>query len=545
MYHIRDAVFRPRYETSPPETSQSNTFSLNIHPLGELVDMYHNRKATKLQDKVYALLGMSSDDPRTAGLSADYEMPWPKVFQKLIQFSLSYQVFVDTWDNSVVAVIQGKGHILGRVSSVGGNNTPGDVQRIRIVLKNALGHFDTEEKKFDLRPSAKRIHKGDIVCLLQGASKPTIVRLCNGYSAIIMIATPLLKDTGLWERLRSIRTPIDFVMIWDWDAFQQGSQNQDYESFISSQPGRQDCMAKAIRSWNFGELLNGTERYADARIHLQKAVEMYSLALRSKDNYPGEGAWIEADKEVLEAIGSLVVRDQDALIGPHNFNSQIPLLWAAEKGYEGIAKLLLEKGAAIEVKSSTGQTPLLWAAEKGYEGITKLLVEKGAAIKVKSSTGQTPLLWAVEKGYEGITKLLLEKGANVNAQGGHFGNALQAASSSGYDKIVQILLEKGADVNAQGGYFGNALQAASSSGYDKIVQILLEKGADVNAQGGHFGNALQAASFKGHDKIVQILLEKGADVNAQGGYFGNALQAASSRGYDKIVQILREKVANQ
>uniref|UniRef100_A0A8H7TT34 Uncharacterized protein n=1 Tax=Bionectria ochroleuca TaxID=29856 RepID=A0A8H7TT34_BIOOC len=41
----------------------------------ELVDMYHTRKAPDPLDKVYALLGISSDDPNeinAAGLSVDY-----------------------------------------------------------------------------------------------------------------------------------------------------------------------------------------------------------------------------------------------------------------------------------------------------------------------------------------------------------------------------------------------------------------------------------------------------------------------------------------
>jgi hypothetical protein len=51
-YLIRGAIFRPKYANSP-----SSGLSL-----GELIDMYHTRKSTEPNDKVYALLGMSSDD---------------------------------------------------------------------------------------------------------------------------------------------------------------------------------------------------------------------------------------------------------------------------------------------------------------------------------------------------------------------------------------------------------------------------------------------------------------------------------------------------
>jgi hypothetical protein len=57
-YLIRGSIFRPKYATS-----LSGRVSLGIRPLGELIDMYHTYKATDRRDKVFALLGMSSDVP--------------------------------------------------------------------------------------------------------------------------------------------------------------------------------------------------------------------------------------------------------------------------------------------------------------------------------------------------------------------------------------------------------------------------------------------------------------------------------------------------
>lgn len=70
-YLIRGAIFRPKYASS-----WSGKVSLEIRPLGELIDMYHTRKATLRHDKVYALLGMCSDDLSAAGLSPDYTVSW-------------------------------------------------------------------------------------------------------------------------------------------------------------------------------------------------------------------------------------------------------------------------------------------------------------------------------------------------------------------------------------------------------------------------------------------------------------------------------------
>jgi ankyrin repeat protein len=42
-----------------------------------------------------------------------------------------------------------------------------------------------------------------------------------------------------------------------------------------------------------------------------------------------------------------------------------------------VMELLLEKGAELELKGNYGQTPLSWAAEKGHEAVAKLLLENG------------------------------------------------------------------------------------------------------------------------------------------------------------------------
>ncbi|KAK0619569.1 heterokaryon incompatibility protein-domain-containing protein, partial [Immersiella caudata] len=204
-YLIRGAVFRPRYEGD--EISRQDKYSLNIRPLYELVDMYHTHKATFLLDKVYALLGMSNDDPYPAGLVPDYKAAWKDVFRELVQFCLSDQISVNTWDRAEAAVIEAKGYILGEVLSVGEDAaehdrqnqdaTWRDRQQVDIAWRNAPSYVDTEEKqncRLTFQASAKAVKEGDIICLLQGASRPTIIRLCDDFSTIIIIAFSLADD---------------------------------------------------------------------------------------------------------------------------------------------------------------------------------------------------------------------------------------------------------------------------------------------------------------------------------------------------------------
>ena len=50
------------------------------------------------------------------------------------------------------------------------------------------------------------------------------------------------------------------------------------------------------------------------------------------------------------------------------------------------------------------RTPLWWAARYGHETVVKLLLEKGADMEFKSSYGQTPLWRAVENGHKAVVK---------------------------------------------------------------------------------------------------------------------------------------------
>ncbi|KAF2831830.1 purine and uridine phosphorylase [Ophiobolus disseminans] len=58
------------------------------------------------------------------------------------------------------------------------------------------------------------------------------------------------------------------------------------------------------------------------------------------------------------------------------------LIVASYFGHSVFVKLLLEKGADLELKDMQyGQTPLSWAAEKGHEAVVKLLLDKGANLE--------------------------------------------------------------------------------------------------------------------------------------------------------------------
>ncbi|RYP04816.1 hypothetical protein DL765_010045 [Monosporascus sp. GIB2] len=272
--------------------------------------MYHTRKATDPRDKVYALLGMSSDDRTVAGLSANYNIPWGELFEKLIHFVLSERVSVDTWDDKEIAVIKGKGCILGEVSSVERDIAWEDRQHVGITWQNAPSHFGVRRawsSRWTFQVSAKSVQVGDAICLLRGASRPTIIRQYGDYWAVIMIAV----------------TPTDDLR--GYSDSEKGN-TKELEAMV-------DQLSKDKGQWTLLCLAAGNGHEAVAKLLLDTG---------------------KVDPDVKEL--------------------QTALWLAGVNVHDAVVKLLLDTGKVDPgVKSADGRTAVHLAAKNGHEAVVKLL----------------------------------------------------------------------------------------------------------------------------------------------------------------------------
>lgn len=162
--------------------------------------MYHAHEATKPHDKVYALLGMSSDN-LPANLTPDYRVKLPTLLHRLVQYILGIHIPDSCWHSlgglsQAIIAFQTPGLILGEVWTL----------PRRII---GWGESDREAVEFDVRHTdqphipnsifpprtthwtvqapAQPIKKGDIICLLKGSRKPTIVRRTRPYGLRIIV----------------------------------------------------------------------------------------------------------------------------------------------------------------------------------------------------------------------------------------------------------------------------------------------------------------------------------------------------------------------
>ncbi|KAF5595300.1 HETEROKARYON incompatibility [Fusarium subglutinans] len=539
--------------------------------------MYHTRKATERHDKVYALLGMSSDDPSEAGLYVDYTIPWSQVFDRLVRYVLSQSVSVKTWSDRELAVIEGKGLVLGEVSPVQRDPAWEDSQEVTIAWKNAYvepGRISS----WAVQASAKNIQAGDIVCLLQGASRPTIIRLCHPYWAIVMISVPptdaIARDgKGIeWsEILQSVtRFSHSFVFVWDWEMHTNeslGDQERKYEELMVKEMQKGLMTDKlyiiAILA-NIGFVMQDVERHAEAEEYVRRSLRKFEKTLEN-----GDKSNPASNPRSGTKAGAYIAAIIEALLGVEG--GWLPLRWASEDGYDLTIKLILEN-VNPNMENEAGRTPLSWASSHGYEALVNLLL--GIEIvdpDAGDEKGWAPLLWAASKGHETIVKLLLDTKRLIQMprkKGGHEAvvrmlldtNAVDLSASAetgeasllwavknGHAGVVQLLLQTGkivpdaaeeSEIEDESGR--TPLMWAVNNQHHDVVKLLLDTGkVNLETRDKCKKTAISLAAENGNDKIVKLLLSTGkADPDAADKDGRTPLRLAAEGGFEKVIQLL-------
>jgi len=122
--------------------------------------------------------------------------------------------------------------------------------------------------------------------------------------------------------------------------------------------------------------------------------------------------------------------------------AELDIFAASTLGLTGIVSdLVRDVPERVNAQLPFGATPLHMAAEAGQYGIADLLLEKGAKVDLNAAAemGRT----------DDVDRLLVAEPGTVNQKGGSFGyTPLHSATSKGYSDLARLLIVRGADVNA-------------------------------------------------------------------------------------------------
>lgn len=111
---------------------------------------------------------------------------------------------------------------------------------------------------------------------------------------------------------------------------------------------------------------------------------------------------------------------------------------------------LIKKGANVDFKNDKkGDFPLLICARKGYLELFKVLIKRGANVNLTNNYFTTALMAAARHGYKDMVDILLLFGADVNARCLDGDSALFSAKRHGQKECFDILLKANATLTTK------------------------------------------------------------------------------------------------
>ncbi|KAF6253459.1 hypothetical protein COO60DRAFT_419456 [Scenedesmus sp. NREL 46B-D3] len=126
-----------------------------------------------------------------------------------------------------------------------------------------------------------------------------------------------------------------------------------------------------------------------------------------------------SDNPARQVLSGLVSSIYKATSSFQEVDASLPPLWRGLKKLDQSAvQAALRDGADPNTTNAAGDTPLLYIAREGHykyppAEIPALLIQSGANLEAKDSTGKTALQVALLSGWQNIAELLLKSGAST------------------------------------------------------------------------------------------------------------------------------------
>ena len=149
---------------------------------------------------------------------------------------------------------------------------------------------------------------------------------------------------------------------------------------------------------------------------------------------------------------------------------------AVEKDSVAEARDALLQGFSVNDRNNDRVPVIILAARSSKSAVLQFLVDNGARLNVRDSSGATALTEAANVGSLVMVRSLVEGGADPDQTGLGNQTALMIAAARGAEQIVSYLVSKGADVNASDYTGRTALDLAEEKGFINIAAQLRAAG---------------------------------------------------------------------
>ena len=267
-------------------------------------------------------------------------------------------------------------------------------------------------------------------------------------------------------------------------------------------------------------LLNTTRENGDTPLHFaayagQRDIVLYLLEHNVPVNQTNKGnatallyAVYFGHKEIAE-----ILLDKGADCNSADFSGRTSLHHAASNGRLDIVQLLLKNGAEIDMRAKPyfGMTPLLLAIKNNSNDVATYLIEMGADLNDKDTSGWSSLHWALHRECLKLARIIISKGVNIHLTDSDGKTPIRMAVEYGYEDIVDFLYKHGAVLNErEKPTMRTLLHSAVINGYLNIAAMLITEGADVNAKDNNGKTPLFYTKKYGHGKVGDLLEIHGA-----------------------------------
>ncbi|XP_061388024.1 E3 ubiquitin-protein ligase MIB2-like, partial [Musca vetustissima] len=305
-----------------------------------------------------------------------------------------------------------------------------------------------------------------------------------------------------------------------------------------------------LMRYALGKLCKVVKVYSDGDLRLEQLDDGFEWTLNPKcvklERSPIATA-AERSNSMMDLSNRRTDHVMTPLSGLSGTSMADKLVREAAHGHFDFVKQYLDSHPDHVNVMSGGKASIQVAAHQGFVEIVKLLISKGANVNIVDKEGDSALHYAAFGNQPETMRILLQNGADKNFLNSSHCTALHICAHKKTPHCVRELLNHNVNVNIQDSYGDTALHDAIGKENSEVVEILCNApNLDFTVKNNRGFNVLHHAALKGNVVATRRILQLArqlVDVKKDDGFA--AMHLAAINGHANVVETLvKEGQAN-